>query len=110
VVTGYKPGDKAKLLENVVFNHLLYQGYDIKVGSLNAQEIDFVCEKSKEKLYVQVAQRLSDTTTIGREFGNLLAIPDNYPKLVISDENFDGNSYEGIRHISIRDFLSDQNI
>ncbi|MFR9546993.1 MAG: ATP-binding protein [Rikenellaceae bacterium] len=106
VVAGYKPQDRAKRLENVVYNHLLYSGYDIKVGAMQSEEIDFVCTKGGETLYVQVTQELFKEETIAREFGNLLNIKDNYPKIVVSaDESYE-NSYEGVKHIYIRDFLS----
>lgn len=105
-VAGYKPQDKAKRLENVVCNHLITCGYDIKVGTLATEEIDFVCTRNGETLYVQVAIELSRPETIEREFGNLLRIKDNYPKIVVSGERSFENSYEGIEHIYIRDFLS----
>ncbi|MBX3240014.1 MAG: ATP-binding protein [Chitinophagaceae bacterium] len=105
VITGYRLQDKGKLLENIVYNHLLFLGYDVKVGTLHAEEIDFVCDRGGEKLYVQVALRLENQSTIDREFGNLLRIKDNYPKLVVSYDHFDGNTHEGIRHIFIREFL-----
>jgi len=104
-VCGYKISDRGKLLENVVCNHLLYLGYEVKVGIFHKQEIDFVCERVNERLYIQVALRLDDQATIDREFGNLLTIPDNYPKIVVSESNFKGNTYEGIRHMHIREFL-----
>jgi predicted AAA+ superfamily ATPase len=105
-IVGYKLRDRGKLLENVVYNHLLYLGYDVKVGSLNAQEIDFVCEKDNERLYVQVALRLDNQTTIDRELGNLLEIKDNYPKIVVSESPFQGNTYQGVRHMRVRAFLN----
>jgi predicted AAA+ superfamily ATPase len=105
-VAGYKPQDRAKRLENVVCNHLLFCGYDVKVGTLSTEEIDFVCTRNGETLYVQVAIELSSSETITREFGNLLKIKDNYPKIVVSGECSFENSYEGIEHIYIRDFLS----
>lgn len=105
-VAGYKPQDKAKRLENVVCNHLITCGYDVKVGTLSTEEIDFVCTRNGETLYVQVAIELSRPETIEREFGNLLRIKDNYPKIVVSGERSFENSYEGIEHIYIRDFLS----
>ncbi|SDJ31673.1 hypothetical protein SAMN04487898_102249 [Pedobacter sp. ok626] len=104
-IIGYKPNDLGKILENVVYNHLLYLGYKIKVGTMNTQEIDFVCERNGELLYVQVALRLDNEATIEREFGNLLAIPDNYPKIVVTNDEFNGNTQQGIKHIYIRDFL-----
>ena len=105
VIIGYRLQDRAKILENIVYNHLLYRGYTIKVGMAASSEIDFVCEKGAEKLYVQVTLKLDSETTIEREFGNLLKVQDNYPKIVVSEDDFRGNSYEGIKHVFIRDFL-----
>ncbi len=104
-IVGYKPQDRAKRLGNAVCNHLLYCGYDVKVGAFSTEEIDFVCTRSGETLYVQVTQELSRQETIEREFGNLMKIKDNYPKLVVSGERSFENSYEGIHHVYIRDFL-----
>ncbi|MDD2962117.1 ATP-binding protein [Bacteroides sp.] len=106
VVAGYKPQDRAKRLENIVCNHLLFCGYEVKVGAIATEEIDFVCTRGGETLYVQVAVELSRPETIAREFGNLLKIKDNYPKIVVSGERSFENSYEGVEHIYIRDFLS----
>jgi len=106
VVAGYKPQDRAKRLENIVCNHLLYCGYEVTVGTLSTEEIDFVCTRAGETLYVQVAAELSKPETIAREFGNLLKIKDNYPKIVVSGERSFENTYEGIEHICIRDFLT----
>ena len=105
-IVGYRINDMAKLLENVVFNHLLYLGYEVKVGVLNALEIDFIAGRAGEVLYIQVALKLESETTIEREFGNLLKIKDNYPKLVISGDEFEGNTYNGVQHMTIRQFLS----
>jgi predicted AAA+ superfamily ATPase len=70
-------------------------------------EIDFVCEKEGEKLYVQVALTLNEPQTIEREFGNLLKIKDNYPKMVVTLDEFTGNTYEGIQHKTLKEFLLD---
>jgi predicted AAA+ superfamily ATPase len=105
-IAGYKYQDRAKRLENLVCNHLLYCGYDVKVGTLSPEEIDFVCTRGGETLYIQVAIELSLPETIEREFGNLLKIKDNYPKMVVSAERSFENSYEGVEHIYIRNFLS----
>lgn len=106
VIAGYKLQDRAKRLENIVCNHLLFCGYDVKVGTLNPEEIDFVCTRGGETLYIQTAIALSSPETIKREFGNLLKIKDNYPKIVVSWEKAFENSFEGISHMYIRDFLS----
>lgn len=106
IVIGYRITDRAKLLENLVYNQLLYLGYEVRIGYIGDKEIDFIGEKSNEKIYVQVALQINNETTAQREFGNLLKIPDNYLKIVVTDEAFQGNTYEGIRHYSIQDFLS----
>lgn len=106
IVIGYRITDRAKLLENLVYNHLLYLGYEVRIGYIGDKEIDFIGEKSNEKIYVQVALQINNETTAQREFGDLLKIPDNYLKIVVTDEAFQGNTYEGIRHYSIQDFLS----
>lgn len=105
IVIGYRITDKAKILENLVYNHLLYKGYDIKVGYYGDKEIDFIGEKNGEKLYIQVALKIDSDKTTEREFGNLLKIQDNYPKIMITEDTFNGNSYQGIRHCPIRQFL-----
>lgn len=105
IVIGYRITDKAKILENLVYNHLLYKGYDIKVGYYGDKEIDFIGEKNGEKLYIQVALKIDSDKTAEREFGNLLKIQDNYPKIVVTEDTFSGNSYKGIRHCPIRQFL-----
>ena len=106
-IHGFRQTDYGKILENAVYNHLVINGYEIKVGQVGNLEIDFVCERGGEKLYVQVCYLLQEEKTIEREFGNLLKIKDNYPKIVVSADNFSGNTYEGIQHIPIRKFLSE---
>jgi predicted AAA+ superfamily ATPase len=106
VIAGYKWQDRARRLENLVYNHLVYCGYNVMVGALGIEEIDFVCQKNGETLYVQVAVELTKEDTIEREFGNLLRIKNNYPKVVVTGEQSFENTYEGINHIYIRDFIS----
>lgn len=106
VIAGYKLQDRGMRLENLVYNHLLYSGYQIRIGTMGSEEIDFVCQRNGEVLYVQVAIELSSRATIEREFGNLLKIKDNYPKVVVSGEKLFENTYEGVEHIYIKDFLS----
>ncbi len=104
-IAGYNYADRAKRLENIVYNHLLFCGYEVKVGTISTEEIDFVCNRDGETIYVQVAVELQGESTIEREFGNLLKIKDNYPKMVVSNERNFENTYEGVDHIYIRDFL-----
>ena len=105
VLIPFQIGSINKLLENVVYHHLKVHNYQVYVGKLNGTEIDFVAERDGERIYVQVAYLISDDKTHQREFGNLLAVPDNSPKYVVSmDEPASGN-YKGIKHVSIRNFL-----
>ena len=106
VLVGYRSKDKGKILENLIFKHLKYLGYDIKVGNMNGQEIDFVAEKNNERIYIQAALAINDEETENREFGNLLKIKDNYPKYVVTWNGFEGNTYEGIEELSVRQFCS----
>ncbi len=104
-IVGYRQTDIGRIMENAVYLHLLYLGYKVKVGVLEKQEIDFVAEKGNEKKYIQVAYQIHEDNQ-EREFGNLLKITDNYPKIVVSaDMNIGNNTYEGIKHINIKDFL-----
>ncbi|MCL1816161.1 MAG: ATP-binding protein [Clostridiales bacterium] len=92
------------ILENIVYMELLRRGYKITVGKAGAKEIDFVCEKKRQKLYVQVSYLLASEETIRREFGAYDTIQDSFPKYVVSLDEFD-MSREGIKHKNIRDFL-----
>ncbi len=107
-IAGYNPSDIGKIMENVVFMHLMICGYQVRVGSLGDNEIDFVCQKQNETIYVQVSYLIVNESTIQREYGNLLKIKDNYPKYVISMDEFQGNTYKGIKHLHLRQFLSEE--
>jgi len=104
-LVGYKPDDRGKIMENVVYNHLLYLNYTIHVGKWGDHEIDFVAERRNERLYVQVALRFEQDETIAREFDNLLAIKDNYPKIVVSMDDEFPSTYKGVRHMHLSTFL-----
>ena len=96
--------DINQIFENIIYLELLRKGYNVRVGKINNLEIDFVCTKGNEKNYIQVAYLLASSETIEREFSSLEKINDNYPKYVISMDEFD-MSRNGIRHINIIDFL-----
>lgn len=109
LLTGFAiRGTIEKLMENVIYNHLLIEGYKVYVGELKNTEIDFVAEKSGSKVYIQSSYILNSQETIDREFGNLAAIKDNYPKVVVSMDPLTGGflEYPGILHLNLRDFLS----
>lgn len=106
---GTREGDVEKVIENIIYNHLIRLGYEVTVGQLQASEIDFVCTKPEgQRIYVQASYIVGDKETHDREFGNLHVIKDNYPKYVISmtplvtkaDDN-------GVTHLHLRKFLAD---
>lgn len=102
---GYRTADIGKILENIVYLHLIIAGYQVHIGTFKNKEVDFVCTRSDEKIYVQVTYLLADETTKKREFGNLDLIYDNHPKFVVSmDEHATGN-VGGIKHVHVREFI-----
>jgi len=94
------------ILENVVFSHLKILGYKLSVGVMKNLEIDFIAEKSDEKIYIQVAYLITDEKVKQREFGNLLQIKDNYPKYVVSLDPVQIGGVKGVKHIHLREFLT----
>lgn len=92
------------ILENIVCIELLRLGYKVYIGKSGSKEIDFVCEKEGKRIYVQVCYYLAGEKTVQREFGAYDGIKDNYPKYVVSMDEFDMSS-NGIIHMNIRDFL-----
>lgn len=95
------------ILENIVYMELLRRGYVVTVGRAGEKEIDFVCEKRGEKLYVQVTYLLASEDTVKREFGAYDGIQDNFPKYVVSLDEFD-MSRNGIKHRNILQLVSHQ--
>ena len=106
---GSREGDVEKVIESIIYNHLVRLGYEVTVGQLIAGEIDFVCKKPEgQRVYVQASYIISDEATREREFGNLRAIKDNYPKYVISMTPLVGRQdSNGITHIHLRRFLTE---
>lgn len=107
IAGGTREGDIEKVIENIIYQHLVRLGFQVYVGQLQAGEIDFVCTKPEgQRIYVQASFIIAEQDTREREFGNLRSIKDNYPKYVISmtpllTKNDDG----GITHIHLRKFL-----
>lgn len=99
--------DINQTLENIVYVEMIRRGYNVKIGKMNNLEIDFVCTKNKETLYIQVSYLLASDETIKREFSVLENLQDNYPKYVLSMDEYD-MSEKGIRHMNIIDFLLSQ--
>lgn len=93
------------ILENIVFLELKRRGYTVYVGKLDQTEIDFVAEKHGNKIYIQVCYKLENEQTVNREFGNLLSINDQFPKYVVTMDEFWRDSIEGVKHFYITEFL-----
>ena len=100
-------GSIEKVMENVIYHHLVTQGFKVTVGILRNGEIDFVATRGEQRLYVQAVYLLGADETIAREFGNLQGIRDNYPKYVVSMDPVSGGlpEYPGIIHIHLHEFL-----
>lgn len=107
IVGGTREGDIEKVIENIIYEHLIRLGYQVYVGQLQAGEIDFVCTKPEgQRIYVQASFIIAEQATREREFGNLRSIKDNYPKYVISmTPLLTKNDDDGITHIHLRKFL-----
>jgi predicted AAA+ superfamily ATPase len=93
------------ILENIVFLELKRRGFKVYVGKLDSSEIDFVAQQRAKKIYIQVAYKLENEQVVKREFGNLLNINDQYPKYVVTMDEFWKDSIEGVQHLYITDFL-----
>ena len=106
---GSREGDIEKVIENIIYSHLVRLGYEVTVGQLHATEIDFVCTKPKgRRIYVQASYIIADESTREREFGNLRSIRDNYPKYVISMTPLvSRQDSDGITHLHLRRFLTE---
>ena len=104
---GYRDRMIGGILENVVFLELKRREYKVYIGKLDSREIDFIGEKQGKKIYIQVAYKLENEATMHREFSPLLAILDNYPKFVVTMDEFWKEDVEGVKHVQIHDFLLD---
>ena len=104
-VLGYNADSVASSLENIVYLELCRRGYTVHVGKTSDGEIDFLAVRQNEKIYVQVTQEINSEKTEKREYNRLLEIPDNYPKFVLTTDEFAGGNYEGIKTMHIADFL-----
>ncbi len=103
---GSRPEDISKLVENAVLGRLLHDGWAVTTGDVNGREIDFVCHRGKECLYVQACYLLADSTTRDHEFRSLLAVADNHPKVVVSLDPLLAD-VSGIAHLHLKAFLRD---
>ena len=96
--------DIDQLLEVVVYREMRRRGYAVTIGRVKEKEVDFVCQKGADRLYIQVAYLMPTQETREREFGALMSVPDQYDKLVLSMDKFDFSA-DGIRHRYLPGFL-----
>lgn len=105
-ILGYHDRNIPGVLENIVYNELIFRGYSVYIGKLKDKEIDFVATKGNKRVYLQVTYKMESTNTINREFGPLLSIDDHYPKYVLSMDEYFQENIEGVRHIALSHFLT----
>lgn len=104
-MSGYRDRYIAGILENIVMLELLRRGYKVYTGKSGESEIDFIAENNATKIYIQVAFRMTEQSTVDREFNPLLEIKDHYPKYVLTMDTIWKDNIEGIRHLHIADWL-----
>lgn len=102
---GYRDGDSGHILENIIYFELLRRGYDVAIGKIDNQEIDFIAAKTDEKKYIQVTESMNTPETRERELAPLRKIRDNYEKIVIALECDLPQTHDGIKIIKALDFL-----
>ena len=106
IIDGIESYDSGSSYENLIYMELLRQGYEVYVGKYNDIEIDFVAIKPNEKIYFQVARSIMDEKVEEREKRSLLAIRDNYRKVILTMDRVKNKQIEGIEVINIVDFLT----
>lgn len=105
MLLGYRDADRGHILENIVFLELIRREYRVYIGKVGETEVDFVCEKSNEKIYIQVTETIGSQETLERELRPLRMISDNYEKIILSMDRNYINSYDGIKSLNLIDWL-----
>lgn len=90
-----------------MLNDLFIKGYDVGIGKIGAKEIDFVCDKADNRVYIQVTLSLADEKVKEREIGNLLMINDNFRKIIVTGDEYNQEMIKGIDIWNIRRFLAE---
>ena len=105
---GFRDMDTGHIIENIVYFELLRRGYDVAIGKVDEQEVDFIAANVNEKRYIQVTESMNDPATRQRELAPLRKIRDNYEKLVIANNCDNPITHDGIKIIKLTDFLLDE--
>ncbi|MEG0239033.1 ATP-binding protein [Anaerorhabdus sp.] len=98
---GIRDRDRGHILENIVYLELLRRGYDVAIGKIDNLEIDFIATNADEKIYIQVTESMTEEVVRKRELTPLQKIADNYEKLIISVDEEESISYEGIKQLNL---------
>ncbi len=102
---GYRDSDQGRVFENIVFEQLAFDGFDVSVGKLRNSEVDFVATKDDSRMYLQVTQDMTDPATMERELAPLRSIRDAYPKAIVAMKGTYPTEIDGIKILSAADFL-----
>jgi hypothetical protein len=102
---GYSIMDQGHILENIVYLELIRRGFDVYIGKIGEREVDFVTRMGDEVHYFQVAMTILEPKTLQRELKPLESISDNYPKTLLTLDDVNGISQNGIRIMNVLDFL-----
>ncbi len=102
---GYRDADQGRVFENMVYNQLLFDDFDVSIGKINAKEIDFVATRANARVYIQVTEDMSDSATMERELMPLQAIRDAYPKMVVVARGSYPSDINGIQIVRAEDFF-----
>ena len=105
IIAGISSYDTGSSYENLIYIELLRRGYEVYVGQYNDIEINFIAIKPNERVYYQVARSIMDEKVEEREKKSLLAINDNYKKVILTMDNVKNKQIDGIEVINIIDFL-----
>ncbi len=102
---GFRNRDRGHTLENIVYLELLRRGYDVAIGKIDNNEVDFIATNTDSKIYIQVTESMLSEDVRQRELAPLMKIPDNYEKIVLSLDQRGTNVYEGIKSFNLIDWL-----
>jgi len=107
---GFRNRDIGHSIENIVYFELLRRGYDVAIGKIGENEIDFIATNINTKIYIQITENMANSSTRERELAPFYKIQDNFEKIVITNDESYLGIQDGIKIIRLIDFLLDENI